>query len=185
MMGYLQCTKQHPLVWSTDSTGYMMGKFSCDGCHTSHNANEGRWTCKGCKYDICPHCRPGEAMPGSAEPVPMTAYVQCKNGDALGWTTNCAGYLGNKFNCDICHKTFPCGIGRWSCQMHKYDLCHACREPVDQKCPAGHSIKASWDSTGYLMGKYSCDSCKASYPCETGRYTCPCKYDICPVCKSK
>ena len=177
----VQCAKNHLLAFTTDSSGYMGGVFACDSCHKSQPCTAGRWSCPPCKYDVCTQCRPAPAGP---QPVPMTAFIQCGEGDPLEWSKNSAGYMMDKFSCDICKKATNCGVGRWSCQKCKYDICHDCRPPTDEMCPKDHVLKASFDSAGYMGGKYACDKCHSSYPCDTGRYTCPCKYDVCPVCKS-
>ena len=177
---YIQCGANHPLVWTTDASGYMAGTFSCDICKKAHKAAEGRWSCPACKYDICPHCR---APP--PPPVPMMAYLQCGNGDPLVWRADAAGYMAGKFSCDICHKSSNCASGRWSCQAHGYDICQACRPVPDKKCKSGHDLKLSQDPSGYLMGKFSCDICHSSFDCAVGRLTCPCKYDVCPGCMDK
>jgi len=180
---FSKCSKGHVLAWSIDSTGYLMGKFSCDVCHKSSDCINGRWGCAGCKYDVCPHCNPAPVQ--QAPPVPMMAYIQCGNGHYLAWCADTAGYMAGTYSCDVCKKANKCTIGRWSCKADKYDICLTCRPPVVEKCPkSGHEIKLSFDGAGYLMGKYSCDKCKKSWMCADGRYTCPCKYDICPTCKS-
>lgn len=183
MTAFIQCNSLHPLVWSTDSSGYMMGKFSCDTCKKTSDAAMGRWTCAACKYDVCPLCRPPEAP--VAPPVPFMAYLQCNTGHPLVWSASTGGYMMGVFACDTCKKGGQqAGIGRWCCPACKYDICHACRPPADENCTKGHKLVLSIDSAGYMMGKYSCDKCHKSQDCSNGRYTCPCKYDVCPTCKS-
>ena len=115
------------------------------------------------------------------------AMLNCGKGHQLAWSTNCAGHMAGIYSCEFC-KTggLKCGVGRWACDGCTYDICHTCRPPIDDKCSKGlHVLTTSFDGTGYLGGKYACDKCHSSYPCVGGRYTCPCKYDLCPVCKSK
>lgn len=167
---YPACGKSHPLAWSTSTDGYMAGKFSCDGCKQSNSCEEGRWSCKECSYDICTKCRKPQ-------------YLVCKNNHGLAWSTNADGYMAGKFSCDICHKPSQCETGRWSCKPCGFDICVDCRSAPFLTCKTGHILAYSADGTGYVGGKYSCDKCHTSYPCEDGRYTCSCQYDICPKCK--
>jgi hypothetical protein len=178
---YNTCPKQHELVWSMDGSGYMAGKFSCDGCKKAYDCAFGRWTCP-CKFDICGNCRQ-PPLPPPPPPVPMTAYVMCGKGHNLTWDADTSGYMAGTFSCDTCHKASKCQHGRWTCKEDKYDICHTCRPPVANKCAKmGHDLALSLDGAGYMMGKYSCDKCHKSYNCADGRYTCPCKYDLCPLC---
>ena len=182
MTAYIQCNKMHPLTWTTDSAGYMAGVFSCDICKKSQQAGNGRWSCAACKYDVCSTCRPAEEP--VAPPVPMTAFIQCNSMHPLTWTASTAGYMMGKFSCDICKKSMPASFGRWSCPGCKYDVCHVCRSPVEKKCKSGHTLMFSADSAGYMGGKYACDNCHKTQECSTGRYTCSCKFDLCPNCQS-
>ncbi len=179
MSSVLQCSKGHWLEWATMGDGYMGGMFSCDLCKTSHACGEGRWSCLGCRYDLCSGCR---AAPVAG--LQMTAFVQCKNGHPLLWSGDASGYMGGKFSCDLCHKANNASFGRWHCPTCKYDVCILCRSPVAEQCSKGHDLRFSTDCAGYMGGMYSCDKCHKSHKCEDGRYTCECKYDICAACKS-
>lgn len=169
------CKQNHPLSWTTEAAGYAMGVFSCDGCHKSNQCGSGRWSCPGCKFDICPHCRPA--------PAPNSI---CKKGHALTWCTEAAGYAMGVFSCDGCRTSSQCGNGRWACKDCKYDICPKCNPPPKphQFCKKNHPLIWTTDGAGYAMNVFSCDNCHKSNQCGTGRWFCKdCKYDICPNCR--
>lgn len=54
---------------------------------------------------------------------------------------------------------------------------------VTYRCRNGHRLDRSYVSIGYGGGMYSCDQCKSSFPCTSGRLNCEsCQWDICDNC---
>lgn len=122
------CSKSHPLQWSTDATGYLMGKYACDLCKKSTDCHSGRWNCVSCQYDVCTNCKhasggsAGVVYPGLMPPVIAPGFVQ-PEGPAM--PTACMG--GHD----------PNGIGF-------NDYCILALEPLKQNRPVNISLIDIW-----------------------------------------
>lgn len=163
MTAYIQCKNMHPLQWTNSTAGYMMGKYSCDVCHKSNDCGYGRWSCPGCKYDVCPSCRPSQPMPGPM-PAPMPApmpgpmpgpgahITHCKNGHPLEWTHDVSGYMMGRYSCDVCHKSSDCGAGRHYCRTCKYDVCQNCKPQYGSAPPMPMGVTMNMPGMSVSMG---------------------------------
>ena len=112
-MGLHQCQKMHPLSWTTNASGYMAGKFSCDICHKTTDAVLGRFSCLACKYDLCHACRPPKA-------------ACCNMSHPLVGTMSPPGLDKGLYICDKCGKQLPPTAGAYSCMSCMYNCCPQC-----------------------------------------------------------
>ena len=115
----------------------------------------------------------------------------CKQGHYLAFNVSSVDYMAGMFTCDVCHKNYPCGVGRYNCDYCKFDICQACQCKVaktpatcNKTCGSGHPLHYNTDTTGCTYHTYSCSICKNSgIPCASGRWTCyGCNYNVCVCC---
>ena len=172
-----KCANGHYLIYTTDASGYMAGRFSCDVCKNSNDCAGGRYNCPQCKWDFCNTCS-NEYKP---KPNPV---VCCKGGHGLLYTR--VDYPMGKYSCDMCHRSYPCFGARWMCVPCQYDICPFCRPPpITNFCPSGHKIEQTGSCDGYTGDVYVCSRCGIPRSFGDGlRWNCEiCKYDVCLVCK--
>jgi len=126
--------------------------------------------------------------------------VSCKGKHALMWSIE-QNYNTPSFRCDRCGKIGSCISGRLHCPICKFDLCSQCSPvsvsvtptvstrpappapQVNNFCAKNHPLSWSTNFDKYPGGRFSCDRCKNSYPCNVGRWFCSaCSYDVCGNC---
>ncbi len=184
-MATQNCHSGHPLVWTTDYSGYSGHGFICDVCEsTTGDTGTPRYACVACQYDVCRNCRPA---PNSAQ-----NQLVCKAGHTLVWSANSTGYSTHDYGCDLCGSTGNTDLGRYVCIPCQYDVCPRCcpaptgaKDPKE-RCGVGHLLVWTTNSMGYRGNLYSCNLCHKNGDITQGRFACICcQYDICPKCRPK
>ena len=179
-----KCLKAHDLVWNSEPTEKNV--YHCDGCRTMENlSDKGRWSCKQCKYEICPKCRPKDIVTVDAS----SQAVKCFSGHDMKFEG--IQKEGRLYLCCKCGKAYYGSIPRWTCGTCELDLCLACIappkdfKPIDvpciTKCPRAHTLVFMEEMT--IDGSYKCAFCGRTGNPIKGRWYCAsCNMNICLCC---
>ena len=143
---------EHPMTKVDPSVVYQQyqGRWTCDGCRTSHGNTELPYHCSRCIYDLCDNCFRGLSHPRHPHPLFHICMDQVYPEFGGGW------------KCDHCGRNklqLQQSYG-YHCPLDKFDLCQECfqgkNHPIHiHTLKLADSIKIYGESTGM----WQCDSC--------------------------
>jgi len=111
----LICDSGHILVFGNPPPA--LGCYlNCTKCEKPIQADNWRWTCRKCEFDVCIDCRPEQE--GRKE-------VVCTNLHKLKYSVLTQG-KSIYGRCDRCHNPFKFSNGRYCCLQCGYDCCNKC-----------------------------------------------------------
>lgn len=111
----LVCDKGHVLVFGNPPPAFGC-YLNCTKCEKPIQADNWRWTCRVCEFDVCLVCRP---EPDGRRDVVCTRLHKLKYSVL---PRNNADYG----RCERCHKAFKFASGRHCCLQCGYNCCNGC-----------------------------------------------------------
>jgi len=114
------CNKGHTLLFCCKPPPEG-GVISCDKCKRPVAADNWRWYCEKCNFDVCVRCRPEYA--GYRELI-------CPRMHKLLYSALPQGN-SNYGRCDKCRSTFKFTDGRYCCPACQYDICKKCTDAMN------------------------------------------------------
>ena len=133
------CDHGHTLEYSTYEYTTTNGRYKCNVCRIdTSSCAEGRWFCKPCRYDVCPHCRPSPAnvaknlydlnwLRNNELKVRVHEHALVFKAQDDGWECDGKNMEGG---CRSGIKGFDetSGKDRYRCAKCDYDMCEKCVE---------------------------------------------------------
>ena len=163
-------------------------KFICENCRNTGAAEDGRWGCLECNYEICLKCRPPARK--TLDKTKSTEVMKCNDGHEMTFGTSPDDSL---FLCDSCGKAYYGSVARWKCETCGSDFCRTCLPPpkgfkpkdeileIDE-CFNDHPLEFLVAETD--NGMYECSLCGKLGDTHNGRWAClDCGVNICHICK--
>lgn len=187
---FRECFEGHPLKWSAQA-GKAALIFTCENCKANGDAENGRWNCENCRYDICSKCRPrmyGDRHNATGNEI---AKIKCEMEHDMKFLT--VGMKRDIYLCCSCGKAYYGTVARWRCEPCDIDLCRGCiaaphgfrseNEPLEiDVCSENHILE--FLETDTRLGTYDCSLCSKMGSARDGRWGCAkCDISICSVCK--
>lgn len=184
MCGLDKCENCHKLNWRTEDQNE---KYRCEMCRKEKNADDGRWNCKECNFDICIECRPKYLF---TESDSEDKKVRCLFGHDVKIEKD--SDMPRVYVCTMCGRAHFSNEPHWACKQCGYDICFACLTPPENfgnvadpeeitLCPRNHELIFSDQMTP--DGSYNCAFCGRIGEPLKGRWYCiECNLNICPCC---
>lgn len=161
------------------------GVFDCSLCGKKGYAQNGRWWCRRCNFNLCTTCKPCESAKETV--IVDVSTMTCTKDHILVFS--CRPPETGALRCEKCKRNVGPDNWRWTCEKCRFNVCPKCRVPPEGRqgliCPEMHMLtQSNLPQNNANYGR--CDSCHKPIKYTDGRYCClPCQYEFCNACINK